>query len=304
MSVQYINIIYVMSVPFWLETIKGDWQINEKDNPVILEWLKNSLLYLSTFYILTFIRSLFIDCLPTRIVDRIPERTRFRTKCLYESMIICGSFFIGFQSLLGIIKYGYMINPKDSMLKTLCLCQIFLMAANGIAFWIFIAIIILVVILCCLQKFGIGHDLENRLQEGFIQRLVDGISGNEDQNNMTTDDLEKLKTHKQILDESILDEFVKSNQATCSICIKEYAIEEEVQVQPVCKHNFHYECVISWFEQKFECPMCRSKVKDQLCVQTRSELTNQNNIEVMECNTNINDETIDTIQERILDEEA
>jgi len=43
-----------------------------------------------------------------------------------------------------------MTEPKDGMLKTLLYCQIFLMAANGIAFWLLVGIVILGVLICCL----------------------------------------------------------------------------------------------------------------------------------------------------------
>jgi len=54
------------------------------------------------------------------------------------------------------------------------------------------------------------------------------ITGNNDQDKMSAEDLEKLKIYKQTVDQSTLSDLEKSNQGTCSICLKEYALEEEI----------------------------------------------------------------------------
>lgn len=43
---------------------------------------------------------------------------------------------------------------------------------------------------------------------------------------------------------------------TCTVCLEE--ISEKSRILR-CKHEFHDECISSWFKQKRHCPMCRKK---------------------------------------------
>lgn len=300
----YFSLIYVITVPFWMAVIDNNWKVSEKNNHEILLWLKNSMQYLSFFYLGTMSKAIYNDFISENIGRRIPEIVKSRVQKLYEVFLITGSFFVGIQSFIGFIKYCYMERPKEVILKYLCLMQIIMLGINGIALWIFVLCLVLVVILCCLLCFGNRDSLENPLEGGILSNLQDNLQG-VNQNKMTAEDAEKLQKFKTKLDESSQNDQLKKDQINCSICIKEYCTEEELLILPICKHNFHYDCVISWFTQKFECPMCRSKVKDQQSAEPQSELNNSTNIEVLECDddVNINEETMDTTQDRFQDEE-
>ena len=45
---------------------------------------------------------------------------------------------------------------------------------------------------------------------------------------------------------------------TCSICLDDLKINEEVSMLPKCRHTFHQDCLSRWLEQKEMCPLCRS----------------------------------------------
>eukprot|EP00347_Sterkiella_histriomuscorum_P022856 403336896 len=48
----------------------------------------------------------------------------------------------------------------------------------------------------------------------------------------------------------------KDGQDTCSICIKNVAVDEQVY-ELICKHVFHEDCIDTWFKQSHLCPNCR-----------------------------------------------
>ena len=46
---------------------------------------------------------------------------------------------------------------------------------------------------------------------------------------------------------------------TCSVCISEYVVEEQVAKLP-CGHEFHSKCLGPWLESQDTCPVCRAKL--------------------------------------------
>lgn len=69
--------------------------------------------------------------------------------------------------------------------------------------------------------------------------------------------LEKVEFKKGELD-------AESNLDTCSICLEEF-VENQVLLQlPVCRHNFHENCVQEWLNLNSVCPYCRSDIRQNL----------------------------------------
>jgi HRD ubiquitin ligase complex, ER membrane component len=56
--------------------------------------------------------------------------------------------------------------------------------------------------------------------------------------------------------------FSKKNNAflekTCPICVKDFYND---YIDLPCGHAFHSDCILSWFEKKMDCPICRMKVQ-------------------------------------------
>ena len=55
---------------------------------------------------------------------------------------------------------------------------------------------------------------------------------------------------------------VKTNQKTCSICLKNFKKEDDI-IRTKCEHYFHWECISKWFKSSdsanhkscpFRCP--------------------------------------------------
>jgi hypothetical protein len=46
-------------------------------------------------------------------------------------------------------------------------------------------------------------------------------------------------------------------EKNCIICTKDF---DDNAVYMPCGHKFHSYCVLTWFEKKMECPMCRTKM--------------------------------------------
>ena len=48
----------------------------------------------------------------------------------------------------------------------------------------------------------------------------------------------------------------ESTDKTCSICCDKYKEYQKVFFLP-CKHHFHVDCILPWFEKNHICPTCR-----------------------------------------------
>ena len=43
----------------------------------------------------------------------------------------------------------------------------------------------------------------------------------------------------------------------CIICLEEF--KELNKVTLPCGHNYHYDCILTWFDIKMKCPYCKKK---------------------------------------------
>lgn len=47
-------------------------------------------------------------------------------------------------------------------------------------------------------------------------------------------------------------------EATCPVCLSDFADGEAVSVLPACMHYFHAACVGEWLRARATCPLCRA----------------------------------------------
>ncbi|KAF7053451.1 hypothetical protein CFC21_061382 [Triticum aestivum] len=47
-------------------------------------------------------------------------------------------------------------------------------------------------------------------------------------------------------------------EATCPVCLSDFADGETVRVLPACMHYFHAACVGEWLRRNTTCPVCRT----------------------------------------------
>lgn len=71
------------------------------------------------------------------------------------------------------------------------------------------------------------------------------------------------------------------DQNQCAICFnEEFEDEEKVVPFPGCRHNFHYECISTWLNQKNICPICRVNFREgfveELCVKMETSFMKDN----------------------------
>ncbi len=50
----------------------------------------------------------------------------------------------------------------------------------------------------------------------------------------------------------------KPGAPQCSICLEDFRLLEEYITLPDCLHCFHSSCVSKWFDERLNCPNCRS----------------------------------------------
>jgi len=52
-------------------------------------------------------------------------------------------------------------------------------------------------------------------------------------------------------------------EATCAICLGDYAVDETIRFLP-CQHHFHQECVDQWLLTDKSCPLCKHDIDKPL----------------------------------------
>lgn len=60
------------------------------------------------------------------------------------------------------------------------------------------------------------------------------------------------------------DESKVYQEEVCCICVSDLKGEELLMEFPHCAHTTHFECLMGWFKEKMECPMCRGKIRESL----------------------------------------
>merc|ERR1712034_180820 len=53
---------------------------------------------------------------------------------------------------------------------------------------------------------------------------------------------------------------IQKKQETCTICLDELVQSERVRTP--CDHGFHLHCILNWLNEKEDCPLCRTKLKN------------------------------------------
>lgn len=59
-----------------------------------------------------------------------------------------------------------------------------------------------------------------------------------------------------IIDSKAEEEAVKNEGKSCTICLENFKLNEEVLVTP-CNHMFHGDCLVPWVKSHGKCPVCR-----------------------------------------------
>jgi hypothetical protein len=81
------------------------------------------------------------------------------------------------------------------------------------------------------------------------------IQTHSDVKNVATDNI--LNENTRLIRFNELDDTNKNRYKTCSICIDDFILEDEIR-QLSCSHIFHTKCVDPWLlKESYKCPMCR-----------------------------------------------
>lgn len=51
---------------------------------------------------------------------------------------------------------------------------------------------------------------------------------------------------------------------SCSICLSDFDVKDQVTVHPHCKHAFHFRCLVRWLKESNRCPLCKSNTRIQM----------------------------------------
>ncbi|KAL8047438.1 hypothetical protein ABFS82_07G000800 [Erythranthe guttata] len=74
-------------------------------------------------------------------------------------------------------------------------------------------------------------------------------------------DAEYMKTEqKNKLCTVLFDEYMKTRDSSCCVCLGEFEVKEELLQVGTCNHIFHIDCIRHWLHNNSTCPLCRSPV--------------------------------------------
>jgi hypothetical protein len=67
----------------------------------------------------------------------------------------------------------------------------------------------------------------------------------------------KVNLHDITMQDTYNDSFTHKE---CMICLEDFEMDENILLIESCLHPFHSGCLSRWFEEKYECPICRISV--------------------------------------------
>ncbi|CAG5103790.1 Oidioi.mRNA.OKI2018_I69.chr1.g937.t1.cds [Oikopleura dioica] len=71
---------------------------------------------------------------------------------------------------------------------------------------------------------------------------------------------------------------LRSNkESKCPICLEEFKSGDEIFRLPICKHDFHRNCIRPWLKKRRTCPICRSDVLQSKIKEINNNNNNNNN---------------------------
>ncbi|KAH7294900.1 hypothetical protein KP509_27G024100 [Ceratopteris richardii] len=69
--------------------------------------------------------------------------------------------------------------------------------------------------------------------------------------------------------------FASLEDATCAICLGEYAECDPLRILPQCGHTFHVWCIDAWLRRNASCPVCRIRIQSTSSRRTTPSLISQ-----------------------------
>ncbi|KAL7144263.1 hypothetical protein ABFS83_07G000700 [Erythranthe nasuta] len=58
----------------------------------------------------------------------------------------------------------------------------------------------------------------------------------------------------------LFDEYMKTRDSSCCVCLGDFEVKEELLQVGTCNHIFHIDCIRHWLHNNSTCPLCRSPV--------------------------------------------
>ncbi|CAM6060271.1 unnamed protein product [Sphagnum tenellum] len=134
-------------------------------------------------------------------------------------------------------------------------------ATNGLAMWITIVV-------------ALSSSAVLFVSVGTCIYVLHHRTGREDGNVLL--DFEGIATSEVTLGQERLDTVVVSTfpllafegglfleeEARCCICLSRYSVGELLRQIPICKHVFHENCILEWFQTHSSCPLCRVSLQN------------------------------------------
>ena len=107
-------------------------------------------------------------------------------------------------------------------------------------------------------------DLVDLHAQKYIIILNEPKNPKEDTNGVEVEiiDINNSKNLKIFLEKETMENLlINKKENTCCICLTEY-LNSDLILKTKCKHHYHSECLLKWFEQKINCPFCRNDCID------------------------------------------
>lgn len=183
---------------------------------------------------------------------------------IYSMVIMLTIFYVVYNGI-GSYKYIYLLFHDHSCFdKTF----FFLMGVN-FTFYLIIMVLVLTLVCCEINKARVRGQRVNEVKDEYFV-ILEKIKDDENfdaedfinKNKEFIDSVELLEQDKNLLQKYCMIKYhvrdSSTNSDSCSICLIDYTIGEDVMEHPICRHTFHWECLELWLVQYRSCPICRA----------------------------------------------
>ena len=73
-----------------------------------------------------------------------------------------------------------------------------------------------------------------------------------------------IPTDEQIAVGSVLQTSVGLADISCAVCQQNFTADETVRRLLPCNHQYHRDCIDTWFQRNVHCPVCRHDIREQI----------------------------------------
>jgi len=189
----------------------------------------------------------------------------------WSTIRIIISIFVVLHIMLGLpLMILISIKTPDCVPLSYLLTSWLLIGMFNLLFYLIIGIVVLVLFKAYMKhrRTIIAKEDVDKMYEKIysinIEKYLKDTADVIDSFSPTKKELEIIKDKYSLIVKGIQKDVNENEKEECVICMGPYEIGESVTLHPGCKHIFHYDCLICWFEKQTKCPTCRRLTRSSM----------------------------------------